>query len=125
MKTVLLHIAIALLTFIMGITVSFSYQAVSQSRARMAREARLRSELFLMRRAINQYVGDYGSTPDSLSILVASGYLQDIPVDPMTGQKDWRENIICFCAGACSCGILEVNSATTTVSLDSTPYSKW
>ncbi|HYX72009.1 MAG TPA: hypothetical protein VE732_04505 [Nitrososphaera sp.] len=125
MKSILKHITIAILTFSIGITLSFSYQAASRYQVRMAQEAELKSELLLIRRSIDQYVNDYGFTPDSLSILVAAGYLQEIPVDPMTGQKDWRENILCFCAGACSCGVLEVNSASTTISLDGIPYSKW
>lgn len=54
-----------------------------------AREAVLRDNLFQMRKLIDQYAADKGKLPQALDDLVTSGYLREIPVDPMTGERDW------------------------------------
>lgn len=54
-----------------------------------AREAVLRDNLFQMRKLIDQYAADKGKLPQTLDDLVTSGYLREIPVDPMTGERDW------------------------------------
>ena len=54
-----------------------------------AREATLRDNLFQMRKMIDQYAADKGKLPQSLEDLTESGYLRDIPPDPITGEKDW------------------------------------
>src|ERR1700740_2110624 len=47
-----------------------------------AREAVLKQDLQTMRSAIQQYTLDKAAAPQSLSDLVSSGYLREIPVDP-------------------------------------------
>jgi len=54
-----------------------------------AREATLREDLFQMRKLIDQYAADKGKLPQSLDDLVTAGYVQEIPIDPMTEQRDW------------------------------------
>src|SRR3712207_1083853 len=54
-----------------------------------AREATLRDNLYQMRRMLDQYAADKGRLPTSLEDLVSAGYIRDIPVDPMTGERDW------------------------------------
>src|SRR5512145_2318036 len=53
------------------------------------REAVLRDDLFKMRSLIDQFAADKGRLPQSLDELVSEGYMREVPVDPMTNQKDW------------------------------------
>jgi general secretion pathway protein G len=54
-------------------------------------EATLRTDLFHMRDAIDQYYADKGKYPASLDALVTDGYLRKIPQDPITKSADtWQ-----------------------------------
>src|SRR5437867_4323886 len=53
-----------------------------------ARETVLRDDLFRIRSLIDQYAADKGKLPQSLDDLVSAGYLREVPVDPITEQKD-------------------------------------
>lgn len=91
-----------------------------------ARETVLRDDLFKMRSLLDQYAADKGKLPQSLDDLVTSGYMREIPVDPMTGQKDWT---IATGADPSSSsdeqGVTDVHSASSDVSSEGTPYSEW
>lgn len=54
-----------------------------------ARETILKTNIQTMRKLIDQYTADKEKLPQGLEDLVAGGYMRDIPIDPMTGQKDW------------------------------------
>jgi general secretion pathway protein G len=54
-----------------------------------ARETILKEDLRTMRKMIDQYAADKEKLPSSLDDLVSGGYIREVPVDPMTGQKDW------------------------------------
>lgn len=59
-----------------------------------SKETVLRWDLQTMRKCINDYTGDHGKGPDSLSTLVSSGYLNRVPVDPLTGSADsWKVTV--------------------------------
>src|ERR1044071_2453084 len=53
------------------------------------REAVMRDDLRKMRSLIDQFAADKGRLPQSLDELVSEGYIREVPVDPMTNQKDW------------------------------------
>jgi len=55
-----------------------------------AREAVLKQNLFTLRSLISQYGLDKQKAPQSLDDLVQAGYLKELPVDPLTGQRDWQ-----------------------------------
>ena len=55
-----------------------------------AREGALRSNLFQMRDAIDQYYADKNKYPESLETLVSDHYLRAIPKDPFTQATDWQ-----------------------------------
>src|SRR2546422_2979409 len=62
-----------------------------------SKEAALKQDLFVMRQAIEQYTLDKQTAPQSLEDLVSSGYLREIPTDPITRAKDWQgedENVV-------------------------------
>ena len=90
-----------------------------------ARETVLRDDLYQMRKAIDQYAADKQKLPGSLDDL-AGTYLKEVPVDPMTQEKDWTtvrgEDPYSTEGGD---GIIDVHSASTEVSSDGSPYSEW
>src|SRR4026209_2630311 len=53
-----------------------------------AREATLKTNLFRMRDAIDQYYADKGKYPSSLDSLVSDGCLRKVPEDPITKSSD-------------------------------------
>ena len=90
-----------------------------------AREATLRDNLYQMRRMLDQYAADKGKLPTSLEDLVGAGYLRDIPVDPMTGERDWvpvmGEDPNSTEGGGQ--GVVNVCSGSTDISSDGSPYN--
>jgi general secretion pathway protein G len=93
-----------------------------------AREAALHQDLFVMRQAIEQYTLDKQAAPTSLDDLVASGYLREIPADPMTMRKDWRADYedVLLSPDQTTTGITDVHSSSDKVSpYERTPYSSW
>ncbi|HVQ38344.1 MAG TPA: hypothetical protein VMS31_12470 [Pyrinomonadaceae bacterium] len=90
------------------------------------REAVLRDDLSTMRTLVDRYAADKQKLPQSLDELVSEGYMREIPVDPMTGQKDWTvvtgddPNSI-----SGEQGITDVHSASPDSSSEGTPYSEW
>jgi general secretion pathway protein G len=91
-----------------------------------AKEATLKNDLVELRKMIDQYAADKGQLPASLDDLVSAGYIQEIPIDPMTGQKDWNVEM-----GedpnlkSDKQGIRNVHSSSTETSSEGTPYSEW
>ena len=81
-----------------------------------------------MRNAIQQYTLDKEAGPTSLDDLLMAGYLRDIPVDPITKQKDWMTSSDDLLADPdqTTAGITDVHSASDGVSpFENTPYSSW
>ena len=92
-----------------------------------AKEATLRQDLHTMNRMLDQYAADKGKLPQSLEDLVSAGYLPEIPIDPITDQKDWvLEYGDDPGSTDSSQGVIRVRSAATDVSSDgSSRYSDW
>jgi len=53
-----------------------------------ARETALRTDLKVMREAIDKFEGDQGRLPATLDELVQQKYLTQVPVDPITDKRD-------------------------------------
>jgi len=93
-----------------------------------AKEASLRSDLFLMRDAIDQYYADKAKYPESLDALVSEGYLRAIPKDPITGLTDsWQTVQADPEPGNLSAttGIYDVKSGSDQTALDGSRYADW
>lgn len=91
-----------------------------------ARETVLRDDLFRMRSLIDQYSADKGKLPGSLDDLVSAGYMREIPVDPITDQKDWNTvNGDDPYSSAGGSGIIDIHSSSGEVSTEGTAYSEW
>jgi general secretion pathway protein G len=95
-----------------------------------AREAVLKSDLQVMRQAIDNYTLDKEAAPQSLDDLVnpQAPYLREIPVDPMTRAKDWHVDFGDFVLSPdqTNNGVVDVHSSSTQVSsIEGTPYNTW
>jgi general secretion pathway protein G len=126
MKKVTICLAAALLTFTLGAAIAISPRLVTAYRAHAvrAREAALRAELLQMRQAIRRFESERGMPPQSLTQLVETGYLEEIPVDPITGRRDWDEVIEIY--GWAGIIILrDVHSLSPAISSEGTPYHGW
>ncbi len=93
-----------------------------------AKETKLKSELHVMRKAIQDYTVDKECGPSSLDDLVSNNYLSKIPDDPITGGPDWvttSDNVGYSPEQSCY-GITDVKSASDKVSpFENTAYSSW
>ena len=94
-----------------------------------AKEAALKQDLTVMRKAIDQYTLDKLAAPQSLDDLVSAGYLREVPTDPITGKKDWivdYETDVLYSPEQTSTGVSNVHSASDRVSpFEGTPYNTW
>ena len=119
-----------LLELMIVITVIIILAAVAlpqyQKTIMSSREAVLRDDLFKMRSLLDQYAADKGKLPQSLDDLVSAGYMREIPLDPITGEKDWT-----VASGddpnstSGEQGVTDVHSSSGDTSSDGTPYSEW
>jgi general secretion pathway protein G len=91
-----------------------------------ARETVLKHDLHEMRKVIDQYAADKEQLPASLDDLVSSGYIREIPVDPITTQRDWKvdieEDTISRQGGQ---GVVDVHSAASGEGTDGVAYSDY
>lgn len=117
-----LMIVISIIFILMGIAAMNYRQAVLRSR-----EAVLHQDLVVMRKAIDSYTLDKESAPQSLDDLVPQ-YLRQVPVDPITNQKDWvpvMEDVV-MSPDQSGTGITDVHSAAPGVSpFENTAYNTW
>ena len=91
-------------------------------------EATLKTNLFRMRDAIDQYYADKGKYPSSLDSLVSDQYLRKIPEDPFTKSTDsWQTVPAEPDPGNPSAepGIYDVKSGAPGQSLDGTTFADW
>src|SRR6267143_1602005 len=104
-------IVLAIIMILIGIAAGIYQRSVVR-----AKEATLRSDLSVMRQAIDHYTLDKEAAPQALEDLVnpQSQYLREVPTDPMTNAKDWRVEF----------GDVHSNSDKVST-FDGTPYNTW
>jgi general secretion pathway protein G len=94
-----------------------------------AKEAVLKSNLFHMRDAIDQYYADKGTYPDSIDSLVSENYLRRVPLDPITNSTSTWVTVPADPDPnnpSASVGIYDVKSgASDRTALDGSRYSDW
>jgi general secretion pathway protein G len=91
-------------------------------------EAALKTNLFRMRDAIDQYYADKGKYPSSLDALVSEQYLRRIPEDPFTKSADtWQTVPAEPDPGNPSAepGIYDIKSGAPGQALDGTTFADW
>lgn len=87
-----------------------------------AREAALKEDLQVMRKAIDGYYGDRGEYPADLDTLVQKRYLRRVPVDPLTERIDsWRLVKAEHERG----GVMDVRSGSDEKSSEGEYYRDW
>ena len=91
-------------------------------------EATLKTDLFRMRDAIDQYYADKGKYPSSLDSLVSDGYMRKVPEDPFTKTTDsWQTVPAEPDPGnpSAEAGIYDVKSGAQGQALDGSNFADW
>jgi len=111
---------------IISILVSVAVPLYQKSLVR-TKESLLHSHLQTLRIVIDEYTFDKKKAPQTLDDLVAEGYLRAVPLDPITGNNQWRtitEDSL-TAVDQTQPGIFDVRSLSELTSLEGTPYSEW
>ncbi|HKQ87499.1 MAG TPA: type II secretion system protein [Candidatus Acidoferrales bacterium] len=121
----LLEIMVVLAIFVILMTLA----AGSYERSVLhAKEAALHQDLAEMRKAIDDYTMDKAAAPNTLDDLVQAQYLHEVPVDPLTGKREWTTDTCdeLLSPDQTSTGICNVHSESDGVSpLENSAYSSW
>lgn len=118
-----LMIVITIIIILIGIAAGRYERAVQR-----AKEAALKHDLVTMRKAIDEYTLDKQAAPQSLDDLVQAQYLREVPLDPITRQRDWKLDMGDFVLSPeqTSTGVTDVHSNSEQTSpFEGTPYSSW
>src|ERR1700733_7568398 len=120
-----LMIVITIIFILIGIAAARYDQSVTR-----AKEATLKTDLTVMRQAIDNYTLDKEAAPQSLEDLVnpQAPYLREVPVDPITRAKDWHLDYgdLVLSPDQTNNGIVDVHSSSPLPSgTDGTPYNTW
>ena len=117
-----LMIVISIILILIGIAAGMYQKSILH-----AREAVLRQDLQTMRQAIDNYTLDKQQAPQSLDDLVDAHYLREVPVDPITRQKDWVTHFgdTVLTPEQTGSGIDDVHSGSDQVGTNGQPYSTW
>jgi len=98
------------------------------STVKSGKEAVLKEDLHVLRAAIDGYTMDKAKAPQSLDDLVQTGYLREIPKDPMTHSSDtWvtSQDTSFTDINETDSGITDVHSGSDETGSDGQPYSSW
>jgi prepilin-type N-terminal cleavage/methylation domain-containing protein len=88
-----------------------------------AKEVALRSDLRVVREAIDKHRGDTGRLPDSIQALVDARYLRSVPMDPIAETTSgW---IIVPHPDGATPGVWDVRSSAAGASRDGTEFASW
>jgi general secretion pathway protein G len=120
-----LLVVIAIITILVGMAAGAYVKSVGR-----AKEATLKSDLSVMRQAIDHYTLDKEAAPQSLEDLVnpQAQYLREIPIDPITNSKDWHVDFgdTVMSPDQTTTGVVDVHSNSDKVSpFDGTHYNTW
>jgi general secretion pathway protein G len=88
-----------------------------------AKEAALRTDLKVIREAIDKHKADTGRWPETLEQLAKARYLRAIPVDPISDRADsWQ--VVAVPDGVTP-GVFDVRSGAPGSARDGTAYASW
>lgn len=88
-----------------------------------AKEAALKENLSVLRRALDQYYSDTGSYPEKLSLLTERQYLRALPLDPVANRSDSWTPVPGTDEDDKT--IVDVKSGAPGKALDGTEYNSW
>lgn len=110
-------IEILMVLLLVSILASIVTPSVTKSIVR-AKDATLKQDLFIMRKAIDEYYSDNGVYPPSLEELVDNRYIRSIPNDPVTESKTSWELI------TTDNGIIDIKSGAKGKNREGVEYGK-
>jgi general secretion pathway protein G len=89
-----------------------------------AKEATLKDDLIIIRKAIDDYFADNGRYPDTLERLVEKRYLRNIPKDPISESSEtwvliWNDS------DPTRPGIIDIRSGATSMDDKGSGYADW
>lgn len=88
-----------------------------------AKEAALRTDLRVLREAVDKYRADTGRLPLRLQDLVQGRYLYSVPIDPITDRADtW---VVVPAPDGTTSGVYDVRSGAPGSGRDGTAYASW
>jgi general secretion pathway protein G len=113
-----LLVVMAILATLLAIAAPRYFESVDR-----AKEAALRSDLRLLREAIDKYKADTGEYPKDLEQLAQARYLRAIPVDPITTKSStWVAE---GNPDGVTPGVYDVRSGAPGRARDGSPYAAW
>jgi general secretion pathway protein G len=112
-----LLVVMAIIALLLTIGVPRYFNSVEKSR-----EAVLRANLAATRHVLDKYYEDHGIYPDALDTLVSKRYLRAVPIDPLTGKRDW---IVVAPDNPERGAVADVHSRATGAGLDGSTYGEW
>ena len=113
-----LLVVMAVLATLLSIVAPRYFESVDR-----AKEATLRTDLRMLREAIDKHRADTGRLPDTLQRLADSRYLRSVPVDPVTDSAEtW---VIKPHPDGITPGVFDVHSGSRGAGRDGTAYSTW
>ena len=118
-----LLVVMALIVILAGISVAIYGNSVTRSK-----EAVLRTDLFRMRDAIDQYYADKNKYPSDLSTLVSEKYIRAMPIDPFTNSTEtWQTVMSDPQPGnpSAEIGVFDVKSGSEATAIDGSRYADW
>lgn len=117
-----LMIVISIILILIGMAAGMYQRSILH-----ARESVLLQDLQTMRQAIDNYTLDKQQAPQSLDDLVNAHYLREVPVDPITRQREWSTHFgdTVMTPEQTGSGIDDVHSNSDQVGTDGRPYSQW
>ena len=90
-----------------------------------AKESTLKENLFIMRKALDDYYADNGRYPEMLEDLTEKKYLRFIPVDPLNDQLQWDFSYTDNEQTQQAPGIIDIHSQSTEQASDGSNYNEW
>ena len=117
-----LMIVLTIIAILVGIAIPVYKTLILSSR-----EKTLKVNLHSLRSVIDQYTADKKKAPQSLQDLVDGGYFKELPLDPITGNRDWRADYDTSVASPdqTETGITDVHSLSNAMSSEGTNYDTW
>jgi len=113
-----LLVVMAILATLLSIAAPRYFESVDR-----AKEAALRSDLRILREAIDKFNADTGHLPNSLNQLVEARYLRSIPEDPVTeSATSW---IVQAHPDGKTPGVYDVRSGSKGASRDGANFASW
>lgn len=113
-----LLVVMAILATLLSLAAPRYFESVERGK-----EAALRTNLRLLREALDKHRADTGRLPESLEELAQSRYLRAVPVDPVTDRADtW---VLVPAPDGAMAGVYDVRSGAPGMARDGTVYANW